>query len=215
MNTDKAKAERRVHRRGLPARQAGAESAEKSESEKEPTTIWTIGHSTRPLEELIAALRAHGIEVLVDVRAFPASRRNPQFSRESQDRELPKAGIEYVWLGAALGGRRRGVKNSPDVALRSESFRAYAHHMRSAAFREGIEELLKLAATKRTAIMCAELLWWNCHRSMISDYLSAAPGVEVRHIRDAEHSDEHRMKAEARVEGDSLFYDLGETRRLV
>jgi uncharacterized protein (DUF488 family) len=182
---------------------------------KARVTVWTIGHSTRGLEELIAALRGHRIEALVDVRAFPASQRNLQFSRESLERELPKAGIEYVWLGKALGGRRRAVKNSPDVALRSESFRGYAHHMRSAAFREGIEELLKLASTKRTAIMCAELLWWNCHRSMIADYLSAVRRVEVRHIRDAAHMDEHRMKAEARVEGDSMFYDLNETKRLL
>jgi uncharacterized protein (DUF488 family) len=182
---------------------------------KAALTVWTIGHSTRALDELIAALQAHRIRVLVDVRAFPASRRNPQFSRESLERELPKAGIEYLWMGKELGGRRREVKNSPDVALRNESFRAYAHHMRSTAFREGIDELLQLAQKKRLAIMCAELLWWRCHRSMISDYLEAARGVDVRHIRDAEHDDEHRVKSEARIEGDSIFYDRGETRTLV
>jgi uncharacterized protein (DUF488 family) len=187
----------------------------KRDEPKAALTIWTIGHSTRTLEELVATLQAHGIEVLVDVRAFPASRRNPQFSRESLERELPKAGVEYLWMGKDLGGRRRMVKNSPDVALRNESFRAYAHHMRSAAFREGIDELLRLAQEKRVAIMCAEMLWWRCHRSMISDYLETARGVEVKHIRDASHADGHWVKAEARVEGDLIFYDLGETRKLV
>lgn len=203
MNADKAKTQGAAHRRD-------AEGAEKT-----GITVWTVGHSTRTLEELIGMLRGQAIEALVDVRAFPASRRNPQFSRESLARELPAAGIEYVWMGKELGGRRRAVKSSPDVALRNDSFRAYAQHMRSAAFRDGIEELLRKAAEKRVAIMCAEAVWWRCHRSMISDYLEKLRGVEIRHIRDASHADGHRAKAEARVEDGVLYYDLGETRRLI
>lgn len=203
MNADKAKTQGAAHRRD-------AEGAEKT-----GITVWTVGHSTRTLEELIGMLQGQAIEALVDVRAFPASRRNPQFSRESLERELPAAGIGYVWMGKELGGRRRVVKNSPDVALRNESFRAYAHHMRSATFREGIEELLRMATEKRVAIMCAEAVWWRCHRSMISDYLEKVRGVEIRHIRDAGHADEHRAKAEARVEDGVLYYDLGETGRLI
>jgi len=179
-------------------------------------TLWTIGHSTRTLDELVAALRAHGIELLVDVRAVPASKRHPHFNREHLEKELPRAGIDYRWLGDRLGGYRKQARaDSPHIALRSGSFRRYADYMDTPPFREGIDTLLQLAAKHRTTYMCAEKLWWNCHRSIISDYLAAARAVDVVHIFDAEKTGRHRVSSAARLADGRLIYDVGETGRLL
>jgi len=168
--------------------------------------IYTIGHGNRTLEELIALLHRFGISRLVDVRAFPGSRRHPHFGRSELERSLPQAGIEYVWEGQALGGRRKPRADSPHVALRNASFRAYADHMETIAFAEGVEGLRSQAAGESVAIMCAERLPWQCHRYMISDYL-VAQGVEVRHVIDEHAPKPHVLRAEARVAGDRLVYD--------
>ena len=168
--------------------------------------VYTVGHGNRPLEELITLLQQAGISCLIDVRAFPGSRRHPHFGRDELERSLPDAGITYVWEGASLGGRRRPRPDSPHVALRNASFRAYADHMESADFRAGVERLLARARETRVAVMCAERLPWQCHRYMISDYL-VAQDVEVRHLIDASSPREHRLRNEARKEGHGLVYD--------
>jgi len=171
--------------------------------------IFTIGHSTRQLEELLRLLKEHGIEVLADIRAFPTSTRFPHFNREVLSRRLPQAGITYRWRGKALGGyRRQSNPNSPHTALRSPGFRNYADYMDSPEFALGIEKLLKLAAKKRVAIMCAERLWWRCHRAFVSDYLSACCGVEVIHILDAGKTAPHRRHRAARLHAGKLVYDV-------
>jgi uncharacterized protein (DUF488 family) len=168
--------------------------------------IYTIGHGNRPLDELVTLLKLAGVSCLVDVRAFPGSRRHPHFGRDALERSLPDAGVRYVWEGKALGGRRRARPDSPHTAMRNESFRAYADHMESAAFHEGITRLLAAAADERPAIMCAERLPWQCHRYMISDYL-VATGVEVLHVIDASVPRAHTLRAEARLEAGRLIYD--------
>jgi len=120
--------------------------------------IWTIGHSTRSFDELKAALVAHRIQLLADVRAFPASRRYPHFNRAELEIELPNAGIAYEWLGVALGGRRKAFRDTSNIALRKGGFRGYADHMASQLFRDGIHALIERAAEPRAAIMCAEQL---------------------------------------------------------
>ena len=170
--------------------------------------IYTIGHGNRPLEELIALLQRFGIACHYDVRAFPGSRRHPHFGRSELERSLPRAGVAYVWEGAALGGRRKPRADSPHVALRNASFRAYADHMESGEFAAGVERVTARAAEQPVAIMCAERLPWQCHRYMISDYL-VAHGVEVRHVIDESAPKAHALRAEARVSGDQLIYDAG------
>jgi len=171
--------------------------------------LYTIGHSTRTLEELIEVLRAHGTERLVDIRAFPMSRRLPHFNRESLERELPKAGIDYLWM-SALGGRRKRIrKDSPNIALRSESFRNYADYMLTPEFQQAAAELVRFAEEKKTAYMCAERLWWQCHRMMVSDYL-VAHGHVVQHIDGAGPTKPHKLMAVARVVDGELIYNGGE-----
>src|SRR5438067_2835891 len=168
-------------------------------------TVYTIGHSTRSLEELIESLQAHGIRMLVDIRAFPASRRLPHFNRESLEEALPKAGIEYRWM-KELGGRRKKLHDdSPNIALRNDSFRNYADYMLTEAFNNAIEDLVRLAEQQPTAIMCAERVYFRCHRMLISDYL-VAHGHEVLHIDDAAPARPHKMMREARVIDGQLIY---------
>ncbi|MDB5866762.1 MAG: hypothetical protein JWO70_4568 [Betaproteobacteria bacterium] len=168
--------------------------------------IYTIGHGNRPLAELAELLKLHSVSYLVDVRAFPGSRRHPHFGREALERSLPEARVRYVWEGKALGGRRRAKPDSPHVALRNDSFRAYADHMESGEFQEGIGRLLAISASERPAIMCAERLPWQCHRFMISDYLVAA-GIEVLHVIDASAPRAHTLRAEVRLSEGQLIYD--------
>ncbi len=143
--------------------------------------VFTIGHSNRTAAELITLLRGAAVDLLADIRAFPRSRANPQFNGPQLQAELAAAAIAYRYL-PALGGRRRGRKgDSPNMLWRNESFRAYADHAGGAEFRAGFEELCALAGEHRCAIMCAEALWWRCHRRIVADYLLAA-GFEVIHI---------------------------------
>jgi uncharacterized protein (DUF488 family) len=167
--------------------------------------LYTVGHSTRSLEELIETLRAHAIETLVDIRAFPMSRRLPQFNRESLEESMPAAGIRYVWM-KSLGGYRKKIREeSPHVALRNQSFRNYADYMLTAEFEKAMDELIALAETSRTAYMCAERVYFRCHRMLVSDWL-AAHGHEVMHIDGAGPAKPHRLTADARVIDGELIY---------
>ena len=195
-------------------------------------TIYTIGHSTRTLDELVAALKAHGIRALVDIRSFPMSRRMPHFNRESLEAELPRHGIAYIWM-KELGGRRKKIRNdSPNTGLRNDSFRNYADYMLTAEFAQGIERLLAIAQgsadastpldrqgdltalgmttvkdNSGTAIMCAERVYFQCHRMLVSDYLTAQ-GHTVLHIDNDKHPlREHKLMAEARPVDGKLVYD--------
>jgi uncharacterized protein (DUF488 family) len=168
-------------------------------------TLHTIGHSTRTLDELVEALRAHSISTLVDIRSFPMSRRLPHFNRESLEKALPEAGIRYVWM-KELGGRRKKIRDdSPNVALRSPSFRNYADYMLTEEFRGGIDRLIELAGESRTAYMCAERVYFQCHRMLVSDWLTAH-GHEVLHIDGTGPEKLHKLLAEARVDDGELIY---------
>lgn len=166
--------------------------------------IWTVGHSTRSGEEFIEILKAHQIEVLVDVRTFPGSRRYPQFNREALSESLKEAGIKYRHE-PQLGGRRRAKPDSHNTAWRNEQFRGYADHMETEEFKNGVRELLELAAHKRVAFMCAEAVWWRCHRSLIADYLKAE-GHEVIHILDEKKVEEHPFTSAAMIVDGKLSY---------
>jgi len=169
------------------------------------STIYTIGHSTRSLDELILALRAHDIKTLVDIRSFPMSRRLPHFNRESLQDALPKKGIEYVWMKALGGMRKKTRDDSPNLALRNASFRNYADHMLTPEFHDGIAELLRLADQSRTAYMCAERIYFRCHRMLVSDWL-VAHGHEVLHINAEGPVRPHKLMPEAHLVGNDLIY---------
>jgi len=168
-------------------------------------TLYTIGHSTRSLDELIAALRAHQVQVLVDIRAFPMSRRLPQFNRDSLEQSLPAAGIRYVWMKALGGYRKKVLEESPNIALRNQSFRNYADYMLTPEFEQAVSELISLAENSRTAYMCAERVYFRCHRMLVSDWL-VAHGHEVLHIDDTDPAKPHTLLAEARMIEGRLLY---------
>jgi uncharacterized protein (DUF488 family) len=167
-------------------------------------TIWTTGHSTRSGEDFGKILLAHEIKVLVDVRSFPGSRRYPQFNRETLAQALGEIGIEYRHE-PRLGGRRTPRADSHNTAWKNASFRAYADHMETEAFHRGVEELLEAVANERTAVMCAEALWWRCHRSLIADYVKAQ-GHTVLHIIDHHKTEEHPFTSAARIVNGKLSY---------
>ena len=167
-------------------------------------TVWTIGHSTRTADEFIAVLAAHEIETVVDVRRFPGSRRLPQFGAQALAASLREAGVGYRWI-EALGGRRRPDPDSPNDAWENEAFRGYADHTEREEFAEGLFELLMIANGLRTTVMCAELLWWRCHRRIIADVL-ASLGYEVRHIRDDGTAELHELALPARMVDGVLTY---------
>ena len=168
-------------------------------------TLYTIGHSTRTLNEFVAALKAHDIKTLVDIRAFPVSRRLPHFNRESLESELPKHGIQYVWM-KALGGYRKKIRNdSPHVALRNVSFRNYADYTLTHEFAQAMADLLKLAEQSRTVYMCAERVYFHCHRMIVSDWL-VAHGHEVLHIDGEGPVRAHKLTAEARIIDGEMIY---------
>ena len=167
--------------------------------------LYSIGHSTREWEEFVEVLKAHSVEALADIRSFPMSRRLPHFNRESLERSLPQAGIGYVWM-QSLGGRRpKLLQDSPNIALRNQSFRNYADYMLTSAFQQGMVELLSLAERTRTAYMCAERLWFRCHRMLVSDWL-VAHGHEVLHINGVEPAKRHELMPEARIIEGQLIY---------
>jgi len=151
--------------------------------------VWTIGHSTRPLQVFLDLLAGHAIQALADVRRFPGSRRHPQFAQDALSASLEADGIIYRWL-PALGGRRRPRPNSPNTAWRNASFRGYADHIESEEFSRGLDELLELSSRLRTSLMCAEAPWWRCHRALIADVLRSR-GIEVVHILDERHAVRH------------------------
>jgi uncharacterized protein (DUF488 family) len=166
--------------------------------------VWTIGHSTRELDEFIELLKENEIEALADVRSLPGSRKFPQFNAENLAESLPAAGIEYIPF-KQLGGRRKVRKDSPHTVWRHLAFRGYADYMDTDDFKKGIDDLLQLARQKRTAIMCSEAVWWRCHRSMISDYLRSI-GVTVIHIMAPGKTEEHPYTSAAKIVSGKLVY---------
>ncbi len=168
-------------------------------------SIWTIGHSTRDLEEFVHLLKTFDIQLLVDVRHYPGSRKFPQYNKDNLEVSLPENRIEYKHL-VNLGGRRKVKPNSKNDAWRNESFQGYADYMETDAFKKGIEELKKLAEHKKVAIMCSEVLWWRCHRSMIADELKSE-GWTVIHILSPSKSEEHPYTAPAKIVDGKLSYE--------
>jgi uncharacterized protein (DUF488 family) len=167
--------------------------------------IWTIGHSTRAIDVFISLLEEHGIRLLADVRSLPGSKRYPQFNKEALVNSLAKSGINYEHF-PELGGRRKAQPESKNIAWRNVSFRGYADYMETDEFYKGVKRLLNLAAdTGATVIMCAEAVWWRCHRSLISDYLKAR-GIEVMHILDANKTQAHPYTPAARIVNGELSY---------
>jgi uncharacterized protein (DUF488 family) len=175
----------------------------------EELVIWTIGHSTRTIEEFRELLDENRIEAVADVRSLPGSRKFPHFGAESLAVSLPAAGVEYLPFKQQLGGRRKALRDSPHTVWRNESFRGYADYMDTPEFRKGIDELLRLARDKRTVIMCAEAVWWRCHRSMIADYLKAN-GVTVEHILAPGKTQTHPFTSAATLVDGELTYGAAE-----
>jgi len=168
------------------------------------TTVLTVGHSTRPLDEFIALLKAHAVKRLVDVRTIPRSRHNPQFNRESLSAALRRVGISYLHM-KALGGLRHPRADSINTAWRNAGFRGFADYMQTDDFAEGLGRLMKIAKTKRTAIMCAEAVPWRCHRSLIADAL-LAHGYQAEEIESLKRTRPHKMTPWARVQGAKITY---------
>jgi uncharacterized protein (DUF488 family) len=164
----------------------------------------TVGHSNRTLEDFIAMLRAHGVNLLVDVRTMPRSRYNPQFNIENLPASLQPYGIEYRHM-PELGGLRRPRPDSINGGWRNASFRGYADHMQTPEFEAGLAELLRIAGGRRSAVMCAEAVPWRCHRSMIADALTAR-GETVEHIMSETKRSPHALTQFARVQGTSVTY---------
>jgi uncharacterized protein (DUF488 family) len=173
---------------------------------KQLSTIWTIGHGTRTGNEFVQMLREAGIQCLVDVRSYPGSRRNPQFSRVPLASLLVDHGIQYQWEGEGLGGFRKSKADSKNVSLKNEGFRGYADYMESAEFKQAIELLIEQAQQTRIAYMCAERLPWQCHRYLISDYLVMS-GMRVVHLIAQGKTQEHTLNPSTRIQNDILIYD--------
>ena len=171
----------------------------------ETRTIWTIGHSTHPLEEFLGLLAMHSIQLLIDIRSFPGSRRHPHFNKENLSDSLSGHNIDYKHM-AGLGGRRKPEKDSVNVAWRHASFRGYADYMQTVEFKGQIATLENLAQKVRTAYMCAEAPWWKCHRALVSDFLKVR-GWTVLHIMEKGKLTEHPFTSPARPAQGNLFYD--------
>ena len=167
-------------------------------------TVWTIGHSTRHFDELVALLRAHAIDTLVDVRTVPRSRRHPQFEKDALARDLPEAAIAYAHM-PGLGGLRKPRPGSPNSGWRNEGFQGYADYMLTDEFNRHLDALIRLAEGTRTTIMCAEAVPWRCHRSLISDAL-VVRDIEVRHITSANAAAAHLLTSWVRRDGKRLTY---------
>lgn len=167
--------------------------------------IWTIGHSTREIDKFISVLEVNRIKLIADVRLLPGSKRYPQFNRESLAKSLSERGIGYEHF-PELGGRRKPKPDSRNTAWRNESFRGYADHMGTEGFREGVNRLVDLAnKVGPTALMCAEAVWWRCHRALISDFLKVR-GVEVTHILNEKKTEPHPFTSAARIVAGELSY---------
>ncbi|CAG0957412.1 DUF488 family protein [Geobacter sp.] len=172
--------------------------------ESQPLTIYTVGHSTRSLDEFVGLLRAHGIRQLVDVRTIPRSRHNPQFNRDTLSIYLRNRRIGYRHM-KELGGLRHTRTDSPNMGWHNASFRGFADYMQTPAFDAALEELIKVARRKTTAIMCAETVPWRCHRSLIGDAL-VVRGIEVSNIMSLRSVTRHSLTAMATVEGMRITY---------
>jgi uncharacterized protein (DUF488 family) len=166
--------------------------------------LFTIGHSTRTLDEVVQMCEAAGVAAVADVRRFPGSRRSPHFARTALEESLPAHRIDYLWL-PALGGHRRRPADAPPSAWRVEAFAAYADHMRTAEFRAGWDALMATAAERPTAIMCAEASPYRCHRRLVSDW-AELHGVEVVHLIDERRRERHKVTPFAHRDGDDVVY---------
>ena len=172
--------------------------------------LLTFGHGTAPAGRMTELLRGAGVAVLVDVRIAPGSRRHPHVARAELERWLPEAGISYRW-DKRLGGFRKPPPDSPDTAWREDMFRGYAAHMRTGEFLAAVDEVLTRAAVDATVVMCAESLWWRCHRRLLADFVSAVRGVPVRHLLHDGRLEEHRLSPGLRRRDDGmLVYDGGQ-----
>ncbi|MEV5414252.1 DUF488 domain-containing protein [Thermopolyspora sp. NPDC052614] len=173
--------------------------------------VFTVGHGARPIEAFLAVLREARVSTLVDVRRFPGSRRHPQFGREALADALAGAGIGYEWAGEALGGRRSRRPDSRHTALRHGAFSGYADHMDTPGFRAAASELAERARVERLAVMCAETLWWRCHRMLIADAL-AMRGATVTHLLDVGRREPYRPHPTVRRGADGWpVYDVPDT----
>lgn len=168
------------------------------------TTVYTVGHSNRPLEEFVAMLQAHGIRRLVDVRTVPKSRSNPQFAGDALATSLPAEGIAYRWV-RELGGLRRPRTDSPNGAWRNTSFRGYADHMQTEEFAAAVDDLVASSRDDHVAVMCAEAVPWRCHRSLIGDALLAR-GIDVLDIMSPTSARPHTLRSFAEVDGTRVWY---------
>lgn len=171
-------------------------------------TIFTIGHSTRPIEKFVLILQSYGIRKLVDIRTIPKSRRNPQYGEENLERSLAEAGIGYIQM-KELGGLRPAVKNSENKGWNNQSFRNYADYMQTDEFRKGVEDLYEKSKETATVMMCAEAVPWRCHRRLVGDALLIR-GVEVMDIFDEKNVKPHTLTSFAEVAGDKISYPEGE-----
>ena len=175
---------------------------------KEEKKIWTIGHSTRSLEEFVELLRAFDIIQLVDIRNYPGSKRYLHFNKEALELTMPQNGISYIHL-KDLGGRRNPKTGSVNIAWRNSAFRGYADYMETEGFQRSVEELELLASKNKVAFMCSEAVWWSCHRSLVSDYLKFKGWIVV-HIMSVNKSEEHPYTKPARIEDNKLVYTLSQ-----
>ncbi len=166
--------------------------------------IYSIGHSTRTLQEFVAMLQTFSVEILADIRSYPGSRRYPHFNKENLANKLPENSISYIHL-PSLGGRRKTSADSKNTAWKNEAFRGYADYMESESFIKGMNELEEMSLKKKVAYMCSEAVWWRCHRSLVSDYLKIE-GWKVMHIMNLQKADEHPYTKVARIIDDKLYY---------
>lgn len=173
-----------------------------------PSGFLTFGHGTLTQDEMLALLRAAGVETLADVRSFPGSRRMPHVSRENLEQWLPESGIRYVWLKDLGGFRKHSEESAHDTVWRNESFRNYAGYTRSPSFLAGIDALIKLGAESHTAFMCSETVWWRCHRRIIADFLTVARGIPILHLMHDGKLAPHKTTDGLRLRDDGLIvYD--------
>ncbi|MHB1486264.1 MAG: DUF488 domain-containing protein [Acidimicrobiales bacterium] len=174
--------------------------------------LLTVGHGTASAEELTEVLQHGGVELVVDVRSIPGSRRHPQFARAELETWLPPAGLDYRWE-PDLGGFRRTSRDSPNGALRHPSFRGYADYMATDSFRRALAQVLDEASHHVVAIMCSETLWWRCHRRLIADAATLVFGIETHHLGHDGRLSEHRLTDVVRLDGHgSIVYDAGQPR---
>lgn len=171
---------------------------------QENKEVYTIGHSTRTLEHFVEMLQSFHIQLLIDIRNYPGSKRYPHFNKEHLEQTLPQHNIEYIHL-KYLGGRRAAQKDSKNTGWKNEAFRGYADYMETGEFKAAIDQLQNMALEKRTAHMCSEAVWWRCHRSLVSDYLKLH-GWKVHHIMEVGKATDHTYTQPAKIINGKLTY---------